>query len=126
MSDVAPLLERALGELGLALPSRPDAAWMIARHCMERLVSTSDRPREVLRLLMDASQAAPDVLPQDKYVGDGLDLGSLFGIYWSYTAPNQNYYEPAELITDERERQALLDAHARREAGAWLAQHPLR
>jgi hypothetical protein len=124
MSDAAPLLERALGELGLALPSRSEAAWVIARHCMERLVSTMERPRDVLRLLRDASEAATDVLPHDKYVGHGLDLGSLIGTYWSYTEPNENYYEPEKrLITDEGERQALLDSLARREAKAWLERH---
>jgi hypothetical protein len=126
MSDAAPLLERALIELGLTLPSRAEAAWTIARHCMERIVSTTERPFEVLRLLNDASQAATDVLPNQKYVGDGLDLGSLIGNYWSYTDPNENYYDREKrLITDEGERQALLDSLTRQEARAWLDRHPL-
>jgi len=65
------------------------------------------------------------VLPSRECVGDSLDLGSLPGIYWSYSEPAENYYAAERrTITDESERLALLDTLARREAKAWLQRHP--
>jgi hypothetical protein len=124
MADVGPLFERALAELELPLPSRAEAAWLIARHCMESILSDSGSVHATLGLLKDASQAASDVLPDKEYVGSGLDLGCLIGIYYSHDEPNENYYEPENrVITDERERQAILERDARREAFEWLRRH---
>ncbi len=65
-------------------------------------------------------------MPDKSYVGDGLDLGGLLGIFWSYFEPNENYYEPEKrLITDEAERRAVLDRLAREECRRWLERRRL-
>ncbi|MFN0021761.1 MAG: hypothetical protein ACKVP0_26235 [Pirellulaceae bacterium] len=122
MSEVEPVLIKAIAELGLRLPSRPDAAWLIVRNCMQLIVLNAESLRTALSLLKETSYAVRDVMPDSQYVGDNLDLGSLIGIYWSYTAPNENCYE-GRLIIDESERQTILDALARNEARAWLGRH---
>ncbi|OWY71336.1 hypothetical protein B7486_12150 [cyanobacterium TDX16] len=125
MSDVRPLVHRAVRELGLELPSRADAAWQLARHCMERIVADPSGPRKAIELHKETSYTARDVLPDDKHLGDGLDLGSLCGIYWSYDEPGENFYRAENrLITNEEERKALLDTLAKEEALAWLERHP--
>lgn len=123
-AEVTPLLQRVTVELGLPTPSRVEAAWYLAHHCIHRIVSENEPPLVPLTLLNDVSFAAEDVLPNKRHVGDGLDLGSLIGLFWSYSAPNENYYEAEQrLITDEVERQALLDRLAREECRLWLARH---
>ncbi len=118
-------IRAGLEELGMPLPSRAEAAWLIARSCMESILSNSDSPYRTLGLLKDASQAATEILPDREYVGSGLDLRSLIGIYYSYGEPTANYYKPERrIIADERERQAILDRDARREAKEWLDRHP--
>src|SRR5688572_12773850 len=63
MSEVGPLFERSLAELGLATPSMADAAWMLARRCMELLVHTDQTPRETLTLLSNVVNASRGALP---------------------------------------------------------------
>jgi hypothetical protein len=123
MSDVGPLFTKALAELNLPLLSRSAAAWLIARDYMERIAFDAERPREALRLLKRLSDSARDVLPDRRCVGDGLDVGSLIGIHYLYSEPDENYYD-GRLITDEQERQSILDSIARKEASAWLSRHP--
>jgi hypothetical protein len=123
MSDVEPLFIKALAELGLRIPARVDAAWSIVRYCMRLIASNAESLRAALELIQETSYSMHDVMPDNQYVGDNFDLGSLIGIYWSYTAPNENFYE-GRLITDESERQTILDSLARNEARAWLDRHP--
>ena len=121
MSVVAPLLERAIVELGIAKPSRADAAWMLADHYIRRIASGAERPETLLSSLRDVSDASQDVLPNEADAGDGLDLGQLIGAYYSYSCPNENYYEPENrLISSEAERRSILDRLAQDEARRWL------
>lgn len=101
---------------------RTEAAWLITRHCMERIVSDGESPRDALQLLNDTSFAAADVLPDNRVFGDGLRLGSLLGYYYSYTEPTENMFK-GRVITDETQRQAIFDSLVRKEAGAWLKHH---
>lgn len=92
---------------------------------MNRILKGDERPEEVLELLRDVLWATDDLLPNTKYLGDGLDVAHLIGLYWSYSEPSENHYEAENrIIEDEDERQALLDSLAREEARAWLARHP--
>jgi hypothetical protein len=111
MSDVATLLQRAIGELGGRWPSRADAACVAARSCMKRIALEVECPRPALQLLFQISYAARDVAPDAGYCGQGLDLGSLIGIYYSYDEPGQGSKED-------------LDREARAEAQKWLERHP--
>jgi hypothetical protein len=124
MSDVDPLFRQALKELGLPLPSLVEAAWILTRECMERIVAEPGSPFELLGFLERVHSAARDVAPDTEYVGDGLNLGELIGLYWSYTEPNENCYK-GRVIADESERRAILDGLARHEARGWLDRHPI-
>ncbi|MCC6361620.1 MAG: hypothetical protein IT450_23030 [Phycisphaerales bacterium] len=123
-ADVEPLFVKALAEMGLSMRSRVDSAWLIARHCIEHIASKAESLRAALSLLKETSYVVRDVLPDKKYVGENLDLGSLIGIYWSYTEPDENCFE-GRVITDEAERCAILDSLAREEAREWLKRHGL-
>jgi hypothetical protein len=125
MSDIEPLFRQALKELGLPLPSLAEAAWILTRECMERVVAEPGSPFELLDFLKRVYWAADDVLPNGKYAGDGLDIAALYGLYWSYTEPNENYYK-GRVITDESERRAIIDELVRCEARGWLDRHPMR
>lgn len=122
LAELVPLVERTIVELGLPPPSRPDAAWYLATHYIGRVALGDEPPLVPLTLLIQLSYAIDDVLPNSSFMGDGFDLGRLIGIFWSYTEANENYYHPERrLITDEAERHALLDRHAREEGRSWLA-----
>jgi hypothetical protein len=123
MSDVGPLFIRALAESGQQMTSKPESAWLIAQYCAEVIVSGGQSLRAAIALLKEASYAVRDVLPDKECVGDNLDVGTLIGIHWSYTEPNENCYQ-GRVITDETERLAILDSLARNEAQEWLARHP--
>lgn len=126
MADVEPLLVATLKELEEPVFSSVDAAWFLVRHCIERIAQSDEPPRVPLELLtrVSNSSATQNVLPNKVFVGDGLDLGSLIGIYYSYAEPSYNVLPSGRVITDEAERQSLLDKWAREEAVLWLARHP--
>lgn len=128
MSDVGPLFESALEELHLPLPSRHDAIWMLARHCVEQIQERNVSPLNALNFLCwDLRHAAENEpsFPKGGYVGEELDISALYGIYDSYSCPNETYYEPEQReIENEHERCAILDHEAREEAAAWLERHP--
>ncbi len=119
---VEPLFIKAIAELGLQMPPRAEAAWLIVRHCIQLIASNSESLRAALSLLKETSYAVRDVMPDNQYVGDNLDLGALIGIFWSYSESNENCYE-MRIMTDESERQSILDLLARKEASAWLERH---
>jgi len=108
----------------LPLPSLVEAAWILTRECMERVVAEPGSPFELLDFLKRVYWAADDVLPNKKYAGDGLDIAALYGLYWSYTEPNKNCYK-GRVITDESERRAIIDELVRCEARGWLDRHPM-
>lgn len=121
MSEVAPVFARAMTELGLPTPSRSEAAWCVAEHCIHRIAACDEAPFRPLSLLEAVCSASQDVLPNRAYVGDGLDLGGLIGIYWHYFEPPRNWYGlDGSRITDEGEWKGLLDRMARDESRQWL------
>lgn len=127
MADVEPLFVASLKELEEPPLAAADAAWYLARHCIERIALRGEPPFEPLCLLtqVNGSSAKREVLPDREWIGEALDLGSLVGIYWSYGCPNENVLPSGRVITDEDERQRYLDVAAREDAAAWLARHPM-
>jgi hypothetical protein len=123
MSDVEPLFIAVLAEMGLQVPPRTDAAWFIVRHCMQVIISDAASPREAVSLLIETSETVWGEMPNKHYVGDNLDVAPLVHIHWSYIEPGEICFQ-GRVITDEPERQAILDSLAREEAQAWLARHP--
>lgn len=126
MSDVSPLLTRAMQECGLTQPTRVDAAWTAARWCMHLIASLPESPRTCVNLLLDDLViAALDVLPHDEYWGDGLDAAHFVWIQDEYREPVHNYDTTDDgAMADEAERILILDAHARQAAREWLSRHP--
>lgn len=122
MADVAPLLRRAMEELGLALPSRTEAAWQVARSCIERLAAGEGPPDWIVEELIWLADAVADVLPTRSSIGDGLDAAKLIGVFWMYLG--EDYGDPeSHRAAIEARRPGLLDSLAR-EARAWLERHP--
>lgn len=126
MSDVAPLLTRAMQECGLTQPTRVEAAWAAARWCMHLIASLPESPRTYVNLLLDELViAALDVLPHVEYWGDGLDAAHFVWIQDEYREPVDNYdTTDARAMADEAERISILDGHARQAARDWLSRHP--
>jgi hypothetical protein len=121
MAVVVPLLEKATRELGLTAPSRIEAAWFLAEHCIRRIAANDEPTLTWLTLLDNVTAAAADVFPNQSCLGDGLDVGRLIGIFWSYAQPNENYFEREKrVIENEFERRVLLDRLAREESRLWL------
>jgi hypothetical protein len=121
MSEVAPVLARAMAELGMPTPARSEAAWCVAERCIRRIAAGHEEPFRPLSLLEAVCSASQDVLPNRAYVGDGLDLGGLIGIFWHYCEPPRNWFGlDGRRITDEGEWKALLDRMARDESRQWL------
>jgi len=127
MSDVAPLFERAMAELGLLRPSPVAAGWMLARQCVMRIAAGEEEPEEVLRELQCLEWELSAFLPRGRYVGESLDIGVLIGIRWDYEEFHGGYYgwDGPQSDAEFRELRAKLDGAARREAREWLARHPL-
>lgn len=126
MSDVAPLLARAMKECGISQPSRVDAAWTAARWCMHLIASMPNSPRKYVNLLLDDLViAALDVLPHGEYWGDGLDAAHFVWIQDDYREPVDNYdTTDARAMANETERISILDRLARQAAHEWLSRHP--
>lgn len=122
MAVVVPLLEKATRELGLTAPSRIEAAWFLAEHCIRRIAANDEPPLTWLTLLDNVTTAAADVFPNQSCLGDGLDVGRLIGIRWSYAERKGNYCEvQRRIIEDEADTRILLDRLAREESRLWLA-----
>jgi hypothetical protein len=110
MSEVAPLLESALNELGEPIPSMFDAVQTLTRYCVERIAESTASPVELLSFLW-WDLAFHKCVPQGKYAGESLDICLLLGIYDSYSEPDENLNE--------------LDRLAREAAKEWLQRHPV-
>ena len=124
MSDVGPLFEQAIAELGEQIPPPLESARILTRFCVEEIAQSASSPVDVLAFLWK-EVAYHDAVPRGKCVGEALDISQLMGLYDSYREPNENYYAPEQrLIDDEQERRSLLDRLAREEARVWLARHP--
>lgn len=126
MSDVAPLLGRAMRECGVEQPTRIDAAWTAARWCVHLVATMPDSPRKYVNLLLDDLViAALDVLPHGEYWGDGLDATHFVWIQDDYREPVDNYdTTDARAMANEAERISSLDSLARQAAHEWLSRHP--
>ncbi|MGI8923750.1 MAG: hypothetical protein ACR2HJ_06875 [Fimbriimonadales bacterium] len=123
MSNVGPLFERAVLDLGLTMPARTEAASILTRYLAERLANSDGQVAVDLESLHDLYDETCEDIPDHKYLGDGLDVAALMGIWASYDCPNENFYEGR--LVDEPERISILHRRAREESAAWLQRHPL-
>jgi hypothetical protein len=124
MSEVGPLFERAMNELGHPVPPGDEAAWIVARAHVERVATAAEPLREALWDLVRLRWATSMPVEGRRSVGNGLGIEPFMGIYWSLDELNENFYEPENrLIATEEERQAILDRDARKAAADWLRMH---
>jgi hypothetical protein len=74
-----------LDELGVKLPTRDDAVWLLARFHISRIANREIEPGDGLRLLSDEVYMGASLYEQSKqYVGDSHGLQHLLGMYYSY------------------------------------------
>ena len=79
MAEVGPMLESAIKELGLSIPSKIEAAKIAARDTMERMVSGElDLMVGANFLYWDIHHEVTDELPDGKYLGSNLGLEQIF------------------------------------------------
>ncbi|MFA6044813.1 MAG: hypothetical protein WC718_07505 [Phycisphaerales bacterium] len=126
MSDAGPLLIKALGELGVSVPSRDEAAWAMARMNIEQMCKDGEHSPEVaVYELWKTVGQNRDVAAIEGDHGAGLDVREFFDVCRSYEeldwdAEEQNESSKMDLAA----RRLAVDARARALAAAWLARHP--
>lgn len=77
MADAGPLFESALQELGIAVPSPDDAAWILLRYHVGRVADCEVAPRQGLRaILEDVYYPAELHAQRERYGADMYDVGS--------------------------------------------------
>lgn len=124
MSDLVPLLKKALGETDVPWPTLVQAGWIVARHYITDVSESQQSPTHPLARLNQLAWDTRTEL-QSEGVIDGLDLGDLLTVYWSYGEPIDRYCDATNrTYASESEKRAALDAHARKVAREWLERHP--
>lgn len=79
MASVGPMLEAAINELGLEVPSKIVAARIAAKDTVEKMVSGDiDLMKGANFLYWDIHHEVEYELPDSEYVGDNLDFEHLF------------------------------------------------
>jgi hypothetical protein len=82
MSDLAPLFESALEELGVPFPERYEATLQVLRFWLERIVDESIDPMAGMqRIDRDLGDAARELFPDRVYLGEGLGIERLYTWY---------------------------------------------
>lgn len=80
MSDVGPMLEKTIIELGLPIPTKVQAARIAARDIVEQMVSgTVDLMEGANFLYWNIHHEITDELPDGEYLGTNLGLEHVFG-----------------------------------------------
>ena len=79
MSDVAPIFENAMKELGLKEPNKLEAAKILIRMTLNQIVEKDIPPDKGASFLYwDVHHEITDEFPDKKYVGDNLGLEQIF------------------------------------------------
>jgi hypothetical protein len=82
MSDVGPLFEKSLLELGIPKPEKSQAVLISLKYYLELISEGELAPYEGMRLIdNDISKIAMDTHPNKKFVGDGLGLERVYTWY---------------------------------------------
>jgi hypothetical protein len=135
--DVGPLIDKALGELGIAAPARTEAIWLAARAYVQAILEPAPGAdlHAGLGRLMELSQlvgtelpgiSAADIgLPNANYAGSNIDAAALYGLADAYHYVAQDFdAEQATHVAREASRRAEIDERVIREAKRWLQRHP--
>jgi hypothetical protein len=90
--EIEELLRHTLSELGLSLPSKDEAAHILISYWAERIVSGSVQPREGARHILVQVYHRTEH-PNDKFVGETLDISSLVGLAYEYDDLHEGFIE---------------------------------
>lgn len=124
MSDVAPLFERALGELSIELPNKDKACWDLLRHHMGRIANKEQNPRAGVRAILEEVYYPGGLYKQEnEYVGDSHDLHRILGYFYGI---DDIEARPHEVSCDGKygaEAIETAEAHIRRLAEEWVREH---
>ena len=83
-SEVQDLWNRALEQLGMPLPSRRDAGLVLRDYYANRVAAGLMTPRSGAGEIIELARDLRDVFPDQQYVGDGLGITGLVGLYYSH------------------------------------------
>ena len=121
MADVGPLFERAIKELGLAVPDKVEAAKIAAKDTIQKMVSGEiDLIEGANFLYWDIHHEITDELPDGEYLGTNLGLEHIFcwlREIWDCRDGSMILYH-TDLPREEAERKFL--EHLKHEAEKWL------
>ena len=121
MSDVGPMFEKAIAELGLPIPTKVEAARIAAKDIIEKMVSGKiDLIKGANCLYWDIHHEITDELPDGMYLGSNLGFEHLFcwlREVWDCRDGSRNLYY-ADLSTEQAEQKYL--EHLREESKKWL------
>ncbi len=123
MSEVEPLLRRALESLDCRPLGDEEAVMVLLRDCVGRLARGELPPREGLQLMIDEvvdPGRSRGVITSKDYACDSLGLHELYGAYWAY---DDLLERPSEVSFDGSygdEAIERLDRHVRALASDWL------
>jgi hypothetical protein len=83
-SELLDLWHRVLRQLAVGLPSRGEAGCIVRDQIARRVAAGSLLPREGAASIADLARELQDVRPNRRYVGDGLGVAKLVGLYHSH------------------------------------------
>jgi hypothetical protein len=124
MSDIGPLWEKALKELGIARPSREQAEWIVVRDCMVRIVRGELDPGIGLNEVIDLHLGSSEFRIRERMAGEKLGTEGFIELYYRDEDPESSSWwsSLARPFGDSPKRQ--FDRTVVRLARAWLEQHP--
>jgi hypothetical protein len=82
--ELQELLERGLLQANRSIPGRAEAGKVMMRYYAAQVVSGALSPREGAARIVQLATDLTDVLPTREYVGDGLGVARLVGLYYSH------------------------------------------
>ena len=121
MAEAGPLFERILETEQVARPSRDKAVWILLRHYLGEIASSSVAPRDGLVPMMNLYDRADITSQSRQYAGDSHGIEHLVGAHWSY----EDIDDAARVVTFKGadEEFKSLDVEVVRRAQEWLARH---
>jgi len=121
MSDVGPMLENAIAELDLPIPTKVEAAKIASKDVIEKMVSGEiDLVEGANFLYWDIHHAITDELPDETYLGTNLGFEHIFcwlREVWDCRDGSLLLYY-TDLPREQAEQKVL--EHLREESNKWL------
>ena len=125
MSDVGPLLEKAIHELGMKLPDREQAVDILLQFYISEIAAGNVAPREGLRrVVRECYDQHPSSETRGGVCGEELGIEYLASYFYGYDDLEER---PDEVSFHEKygaEAMSLVDEEVIREARDWLKSHP--